>query len=613
MTRRTGPMYSLPAGDHGPDLSDVSFSSAGVFGEHIGRSLRCVGSAEQSTAFRKAHHLSEQSVLFSSMAGSAQPDLPKVARTGREIQQLSSEDIEVDLSAEFPKTWPPRYRMHKYWGRKPSNIVSRHIEYFTAKGDFVLDPFVGSGVSVVEAARLERRALGLDFNPVAVRLCRALLNPPRTEAFRRSAEEVVAANLVEMHRLFRTSCRRCGKKAVIRSSVYEAEELIEVRYKCAACGGSGAKRPSAQDVGRASKRYPAPRGTPDGAIFPGWQMRKLQRLGLERWRELFTARNYRLAGLLRRSIERVEDERSREWLFLTLTSSLAQFSRMIADFSGRAGGPSWKINCYWIPKKSQELNPLWYFQNRVNKSLSAIEDLRQSAPLSPYGACEQRDSRFIPLRDHSVDFVFADPPYGGEGIQYGELSMLWALWLREEVPLEEEIAFNPVRDLSESAYEAGLAKVFEESFRVLRPGRWMTVTFANRNLKVWNSLVSATREAGFKLVTVSPIKRSAPALTETTMRQAPKTDLVLSFQRPVKIGGLAVTEDPRRREFELRERVAHFMAALRFKGKSADAHSVFDCVLTDWLTWYYREDNRKISVKPTLNAVTKILSTLEAS
>ena len=42
--------------------------------------------------------------------------------------------------------------------------------------------------------------------------------------------------------------------------------------------------------------------------------------------------------------------------------------------------------------------------------------------------------------------MFADPPYGGEGIQYGELSALWCAWL--EPPLqpahEDEIGENPI-------------------------------------------------------------------------------------------------------------------------------------------------------------------------
>src|SRR5690606_16679029 len=120
---------------------------------------------------------------------------------------------------------------------------------------------------------------------------------------------------------------------------------------------------------------PVPEGAPDGDIVFGWEMQKLKRRNVGRWRELFTARNYASAAWLREEIARLSDPACREWLFFTLTAALAQCTRMIADFSGEAGGPSWKINCYWLPERWQELNPLWYFENRIKKSLESIRDL----------------------------------------------------------------------------------------------------------------------------------------------------------------------------------------------------------------------------------------------
>jgi hypothetical protein len=48
--------------------------------------------------------------------------------------------------------------------------ASRLIESFSQPGDVVLDPFCGSGTVVVEARLLGRRAIGVDANPLAVRL-----------------------------------------------------------------------------------------------------------------------------------------------------------------------------------------------------------------------------------------------------------------------------------------------------------------------------------------------------------------------------------------------------------------------------------------------------------
>ena len=53
--------------------------------------------------------------------------------------------------------------------------VSRFIEFFTKKGDLVLDPFVGVGSTLKAAALLERRSVGIELNRKFVELARKRL------------------------------------------------------------------------------------------------------------------------------------------------------------------------------------------------------------------------------------------------------------------------------------------------------------------------------------------------------------------------------------------------------------------------------------------------------
>ena len=444
----------------------------------------------------------------------------------------SAQDLDAHLASLTPETWPARHKLHKYWGRKPANIVAAHIELFSRPGEVVLDPFSGSGVTLVEAARLGRVGRGIDFNAVAVQLGQALVEPPDAIAFRAAAARVRAAAEPDARRLFATECRACAATARVRSFGWEGSALAEVRYHCAACRARAAAPPEADDLTLAARRVRPPFGTPDGVIHMGWQMQKLRRKRVRRWRELFTPRSLRVAGLLRAAIQRGPEPLVRRWLELSLSAALAQMSRMIADYRGRAGGPSWKINCYWLPERWQELEPIGCFDNRVTRALRAIEDLRGSGAPWPDTRCEQHDSRQLPFADESVDYIFTDPPYGGEGIQYGELSMLWALWLGKGSDLDAEIAFNPGRGLDHRAYAERLDLALGEAYRVLRPGRWMTVTFANKERRVWQALLDACASAGFELVRSAPMRRSAPALTEINAARAPKADMVLCYRKP---------------------------------------------------------------------------------
>jgi SAM-dependent methyltransferase len=52
------------------------------------------------------------------------------------------------------------------------------IERLTRPGDTVFDPFMGRGTTPLQAALMERRAIGADVNPLAVLLARPRFNPP---------------------------------------------------------------------------------------------------------------------------------------------------------------------------------------------------------------------------------------------------------------------------------------------------------------------------------------------------------------------------------------------------------------------------------------------------
>ena len=74
----------------------------------------------------------------------------------------SNEKIEHIDYAIVAKTHPSRYLMHRYWARKPHNVVSEYIEHYSKEGDIVLDPFAGSGSTGLAAEQLDRNVVLID-------------------------------------------------------------------------------------------------------------------------------------------------------------------------------------------------------------------------------------------------------------------------------------------------------------------------------------------------------------------------------------------------------------------------------------------------------------------
>ncbi len=63
--------------------------------------------------------------------------------------------------------------LHAFAAKFPPQLPRAFIRGLTALGDVVLDPMMGSGTTVVEALLEGRRGIGLDIDPLALRLSKA--------------------------------------------------------------------------------------------------------------------------------------------------------------------------------------------------------------------------------------------------------------------------------------------------------------------------------------------------------------------------------------------------------------------------------------------------------
>ncbi|WP_457638733.1 DNA methyltransferase [Persephonella sp.] len=73
-----------------------------------------------------------------------------------------------DLDFKEFKASEGRHSIHDYPAMLHYLLVNHFIEKYSDENSLVYDPFCGSGVSVVESLRLNRKAIGTDINPLAL-------------------------------------------------------------------------------------------------------------------------------------------------------------------------------------------------------------------------------------------------------------------------------------------------------------------------------------------------------------------------------------------------------------------------------------------------------------
>lgn len=144
-------------------------------------------------------------------------------------------------------------------------------------------------------------------------------------------------------------------------------------------------------------------------------------------------------------------------------------------------------------------------------------------------SCDDSSQCYSPKE--KFDYIFLDPPFGSN-LNYSELNFLWESWLKVWTNNKPEAIENSVQGKGLNEYRQIMTACFKEAYRVLKPGRWMTVEFSNTSAAVWNSIQTALMEAGFIVANVSALDKKQGSFKAVTTPTAVKQDLVISAYKP---------------------------------------------------------------------------------
>jgi DNA modification methylase len=211
----------------------------------------------------------------------------------------------------------------------------------------------------------------------------------------------------------------------------------------------------------------------------------------------------------------------------TVTTMMSRFR--VPAWVDKSTGPmkGWTNGTLYVPSLQGEQNWMNVF---LEKAEMVSKALKVSRPLSfPLLACGSLSA--IDIASDSADYLFLDPPFGSN-INYSEVNSLWEQWLKVWTNNTSEAIENTVQQKGLDEYRQLMSRCFREAYRVLKPGRWMTVEFSNTKASVWNSIQTALTEAGFIVANVSALDKQQGSFKAVTTPTAVKQDLIISAYKP---------------------------------------------------------------------------------
>jgi DNA modification methylase len=213
---------------------------------------------------------------------------------------------------------------------------------------------------------------------------------------------------------------------------------------------------------------------------------------------------------------------SNEALFL-LTASMWNASIL---YRWRTSGKGGIMNgVLYIASTHQENNVLNIIKNKFNDIKRAFAEPISRNLVSTHSATQN------PLELCSIDYIFTDPPFGGN-IMYSELSYLWESWLKVKTNNKPEAIESSVQHKGLIEYQRLMGLCFQEFYRILKHGKWMTVEFSNTGAAVWNGIQTALSNAGFIVANVASLDKKQGSFKAVTTVTAVKQDLVISCYKP---------------------------------------------------------------------------------
>jgi len=280
------------------------------------------------------------------------------------------------------------------------------------------------------------------------------------------------------------------------------------------------------------EQSPIPYWFPLDKMIGSHESRSHKRLGITHVHHFYTKRSLWVLSALIHKSQEAESHALQSLCRFLFQQWAVGFSKLNRYSPGHFSQNNRNLSgTLYIGSQISEVSPRYAFTEKIQRIKTAFaQNQLKTALISTQSATS------LELEEACFDYIFLDPPFGSN-LMYSELNFLWEAWLKIFTNKEPEAIVNKIQSKTLANYHVLMTNCFREAFRLLKPGRWMTVEFSNTQASVWNILQTALQEVGFVVANVSALDKKQGSFKAVTTSTAVKQDLIISAYKPN--GGLA--------------------------------------------------------------------------
>ena len=485
------------------------------------------------------------------------------------------------------------YNFLGYSSKKPYEAIEKYVAHFSKTNDLLFDPFCGSGGLGIVSIKNNRHCLLFDSSPLATLISKGYCTYVDTFDLKKAFENISKSLISIENKLYGTKCHIDNTDVIIDASIWSQT------YRCVKCFEVIAIQSTNQDnqcphckekVSTRQQRLGyVPWGVryycnnqkmdiirsidgPDDSSIKAFKQFDFDQLANQCWNafdigfvdrpmmnydkegpwgllwrpyhgsirnvsQFFTKRNlYAIQYILKQIVELDTSNDVKDLLKLALANITPSASIQQRHYPGSTFPNMVMPGVLFTPPVFEEINVIQRFLSKKRSLLRGQEAVNSSIRSGKVLISTQDSSDLTDIPSNAIDYIFTDPPYSGR-IQYGELNFIQESILGLNTSwLNNEVIVNEARGFTADTWQDRLYKIMKESFRVLKPGRWISVCFHDSDPSSWERLQDVMLMAGFipgSGKEVASIETGWQTLKMHTSEDITKRDLVINYRKPL--------------------------------------------------------------------------------